>query len=341
MLEKVLVMEVKQDYAIAMKPSGEMVRIRRKDGMQAGDKIYILPEDLYRKQTASKIIPFQKNTHRLIRNLASVAAVLVLIIGLVLYSGPATVYAVASFDGRQDLQLKLDSSYRILSGSSSRISEEEIQQLQGQKLSDVGEQLCRLVGDGPVLIGYASYNSNTDSDAKAEQQLREMFSDRIILCLLGNGEDIKQADESMESLGFYLAGEVIADHHIEDLDDLLEDFAERHASEDQHDDDKDDDYSHLNDMDLEQLLDEIHQNPKYEGDENVLEILADKIEELHEEHKENDRDSEDEDSNDTEEDTQDEDEDSDSDSSQTEADDEEDNEQNHDSETDDEEEDSD
>lgn len=314
MLEKVIVLELKESYAIAMKQGGEMIRIQRKDGMRVGDKIYILPEDLYKEQAVPSVLHFPANhtnapkrqQRALLRQLAGMAAAIALVFTLVLYGNSPSVCAVASFDGQQDLQLELDEKCRIVGGSSQgeQITATDIRQLKGRQLSDVGSELRSLVGDGPVLIGYASYKDDADGDTQAEQLLREMFSEHIILYLLGNGEDIEQAESSQKSLGYHLAGEVISSHHKEKLDDFLEAYAEYKAHLDDDDDDEDDDedtdFSYLNDMSLDQLLNEIYKNPEYEGKDDVLEILADKVEDLHEEHKEDSEDSEEHDSDDSE-----------------------------------------
>ena len=47
---KVLVMEIKEDYCLAMTEDGAVVRIRKKDGMKVGRRIYILREDLRNKE---------------------------------------------------------------------------------------------------------------------------------------------------------------------------------------------------------------------------------------------------------------------------------------------------
>lgn len=47
---KVLVMEIKEDYCLGMTEDGAVVRIRKKDGMKVGRRIYILREDLRNKE---------------------------------------------------------------------------------------------------------------------------------------------------------------------------------------------------------------------------------------------------------------------------------------------------
>ena len=43
---KVIIMEIKDDYAIAMTPEFEFIKIKKKKSMQEGQKIYIVDEDI-------------------------------------------------------------------------------------------------------------------------------------------------------------------------------------------------------------------------------------------------------------------------------------------------------
>ncbi len=255
MLEKGIILEIKEKYAIALKPGGEMVRIKRKEGLQVGQQIFILPEDYYTESESPAVIPFPQkkpsgNAHRgkkLLRQLTGLAAAVVLVFTLTVYPGIQTVHAVASFDGDQGLQLELDNKSRIVDGYSygNLISEEEIQTLKGKKLSDVGDQLTALVGNGPVLIGYASYKECDDTATQTEQVLRDMFADHVILYLSGNGEDIELAESAKTSLGLYLAGEA----EDEDAREFLEEYIEQQKETNRFPDSDEDDRFDLDDKD--------------------------------------------------------------------------------------------
>lgn len=270
MLEKGIILEIKEKYAIALKPGGEMVRIKKKEGLQVGEQIFILPEDYYAESENPALIPFPQkkssgNSGRrktLLRQLTGLAAAVVLAVTLTLYPGVQTVYAVASFDGDQDLQLELDDKSRIVNGYSygKLISEEEIHSLKGKKLSDVGDQLIELIGNGPVLIGYASYEESDDADTQTEQLLRDMFSNHTILYLSGNGEDIELAESAKTSLGLHLAGEVENEDAKEVLEEFLEEYNEHQEKLDQSPDSEDDDCSALDDKEEDELPDESQQD---------------------------------------------------------------------------------
>lgn len=41
MIKKVIVLELKDDYALAMEEGGSIIRIKKKDGLSVGDKIWL------------------------------------------------------------------------------------------------------------------------------------------------------------------------------------------------------------------------------------------------------------------------------------------------------------
>ncbi|EJX01263.1 hypothetical protein EVA_10632, partial [gut metagenome] len=88
MIEKVLILELKEAYALAMEEGGSVVRIKRKSGLSVGDEIYILPEDLYEQTENAILVPIanaqtKKNRtkrQKIWTNVLKVAAVFVLLI---------------------------------------------------------------------------------------------------------------------------------------------------------------------------------------------------------------------------------------------------------------------
>ena len=51
MYHKVIVMEIKETYALVMAEDGQILRVVYKDGMKVGDCIYILEEDILKKDS--------------------------------------------------------------------------------------------------------------------------------------------------------------------------------------------------------------------------------------------------------------------------------------------------
>lgn len=49
MYHKVIILEIKGGYALAMTEDGEIIRIKKKAGMKVGAAVYVLEEDRYKK----------------------------------------------------------------------------------------------------------------------------------------------------------------------------------------------------------------------------------------------------------------------------------------------------
>ncbi len=54
--EKVIVVELKSEWDLAMRPGGEIIRIRKKQGLHTGDVIYILPEDIISQKNDNTLL---------------------------------------------------------------------------------------------------------------------------------------------------------------------------------------------------------------------------------------------------------------------------------------------
>ncbi len=279
--EKVIVVELKSEWDLAMRPGGEIIRIRKKQGLHTGDVIYILPEDIIsqkndntllfcaasqpaatQNQEAPKAKKHARQTRLLLRQLASVAAIFAICFSVLLFSQhlPVQVYAVASFDADQSLQIELDKDLRILSVHSvdASIPESMLTSLKGQQLQDVERELRCLVGDGPCLLGYAPQTG--EADPWLERQLQELFSDRSVLLLTGTAQDIPAAKESDLSLGQYLAG-----HHLPNADkDVLDDLDDLDAAA------------------LEQMINLLISTPHWSEKEDFREAVEDLQEDLEE-----------------------------------------------------------
>lgn len=291
--EKVIVIELKDNWDLAMRPGGEIIRIRKKEGLHIGDVIYILPEDILSQKKDNAILfcaagqtaasqnsdppKKKKSSHQtklLLRQLASVAAIFALCFSVLLFGQqlPVQVYAVASFDADQSLQVELDENLRILSVHSvdGSIPEHMLSALKGQLLQDAESELQFLVGDGPCLMGYAPQKG--EADPWTELQLRALFSDRKVLLLTGTAEDIPAAKENALSLGQYIAG-----HHLPSPDQGVLD-----------------DLDGLNSAELEQMLDLLMDTPHWTEKPDFREAVKDLQEDLAERREEeSEKDSED------------------------------------------------
>ena len=106
MLYKGIIIEIKDEYSIVVTNESEFLRIKNKEGMNVGDKIYFLEEDLYNadessivytekeeSQEKSNVIDFnekkEKNKKKMstvYKRLVTVAATIAIIVGTVTVS---------------------------------------------------------------------------------------------------------------------------------------------------------------------------------------------------------------------------------------------------------------
>ena len=216
MYKKAIVMEIKAAYAIAMEEGGGIIRIKKKDGLSVGDSIYVLPEDLYHQKNAcagfsgsgsKRTLVFlpsvQKST---LFKIASIAAMLILCITLVIPQLSVTTYAQASFDGAGSIQLSLDRSFQIIKAVSpdQSVPDSVLRALRGKRINDAKEDLYSACGSDSILVGYALTDENEDSSALASH-LESLFPSQSVTFVNGTNQDIENAAKEELSLGKYLA----------------------------------------------------------------------------------------------------------------------------------------
>ena len=213
---KVIVLEIKEDYCLAMTGDGEVIRIRKKKGIRVGEKIYVLQEDIYEKQAEEKkehVLPFAGKNPRasIVRRIAAVAAIFAICFSAVFYLQPSkTVYAKVSVDGMSSIQLTVDEDFKVVDAVSydATVPEEELEKLVGKKLLDLRPFLLDLKGDGTdaVIVAYGFLESESSDDESAlKESLKELFGTKSNLYLRGSAEDVKAAEREAESLGIYIA----------------------------------------------------------------------------------------------------------------------------------------
>lgn len=212
-IKKVIVLELKDDYALAMEEGGSIIRIKKKDGLSVGDKIYILPEDLYQQAQEYTIIPFSVKSKSEKRSsnpnswnhLIGVAAMLAIVITLLLPKITLPACAEVSFDGISGIQIELDRYGRILDADSpdNSVSDESLLTLKKKKLKDAEAEIYDLCGSETILIGYANLK-DSEKDKRLIQMIQSLFPEQPVVYLQGDPDDIHMAESKSISLGKYL-----------------------------------------------------------------------------------------------------------------------------------------
>ena len=298
MVEKVIILELKENFALAMQEGGGVVRIRLKDGMAVGDTVYILPEDIYYGEKNGKVLPFAatgktRGTRRMehFRRLAAMAAVVALICTLLLPQMTERAYAVASFEGKNGVQVQLDKKNRVIEAVSvdGKLTGEELAWTKGRNVADLGDDFVQLLGGGPFLVAYASQDASMD-DRQMEQELRNLFGQERLVYFKGDWDDVSDAEASGLPLGRYLMGLLMSAEDTEQLEQIYERYQDMY--EDMLDDLEDEAESRpgrvppgdkaLEDMSFDELMALVKQDATWMDDLGFQMALWDRVDDLDE-----------------------------------------------------------
>lgn len=216
---KVIIMEIKDDYAIAMTPEFEFIKIKKKKSMQEGQKIYIVDEDIC---YSNEKVPFFKDK-KFIKGLG----LLVILIGAILAAWMLlnpfknNSYAVISLDGNSSLEMKLDENKHVVGATSkdNSIPNKELDYIEGETLDDAIEHVSDLLeNDNYVLAGYSISDQNNtayDKDLKSTVQKYLPYT----LFIKSDMDDVKLADSEDMTLGKYELKDI---HYLEELESCVE-----------------------------------------------------------------------------------------------------------------------
>lgn len=282
-MTKVVILELNEHYALAMKEGGEVIRIRRKPSMAVGDEVYILPEDLYEDQVQTGGLlamggaaaaaggAKKKKSVEHWRKLVAMAAMLALVLTLVVPQLSMDASAVVSIDAQQSVQLTVDDENRVLSATSpdGTIPDEVLRRLKGKPLSELTPELVELLGGGPFLVAYAPKKDTPNEQAEAE--VRSLFADQSSVYFSCNQQDVAQAESSAQTLPRYMLSLLISEEYM----DLLEDYYDQQDTPDSPQEEQEERV--YEQMSLTALLDALKQNPALMQSEAFRDELFDKL----------------------------------------------------------------
>lgn len=263
MYDKVIVLEIKEKYALAMLTGGEIVKIKLKEDLEIGDSVYVLPDDIYEEKTVNFTVLKNKS---ILKSTISIAAVLAICIFIFLMPQSAIeTYAVASFDAEQGIQFEIDKNGNILKAVSfdNSWTSEQLALFEGKNLTDVSSDITKMIGDGTFVVGFAFNSQNID--AKKETDIRNIFKDEDIIYFEGTKDDIEMASKHELSVGMYIAGIEASEENWNQMDDL-------------------------DDLEINELMNLLEKDEKWMSVPEFTQALQEKREELYEEMDDNDED---------------------------------------------------
>lgn len=192
MYHKVIILEIKDGYALAMTEDGEIIRIKKKAGMKVGAAVYVLEEDRYKKV---RTLQWQKAA-------AIAAAILLCITSLLLPQFSQQVYAMVELEGAKSVSVKIDKNYKIQDAYSydDTMSLKALKDLEGKKLQDLKEIAEELRdADGSLTVVYAMYKEDEKVSKELEEALQKIFENENVTYMKGKIEEIQEPDKKQKT----------------------------------------------------------------------------------------------------------------------------------------------
>ena len=225
MYHKVIVMEIKETYALVMAEDGQILRVVYKDGMKVGNRIYILEEDILKKdsfkeENHASIIPFAErkktgNQHKTLwKKMVAVAAAFALFVtSFAVLSKPEKAYAMVSVDGEKAVEVVLNQKNRVKEADSKNdsLTREEKKKIKGEKVEIIKNYFSQDLSDKEtIIVGYAFLEDESEEERAAlQRRLEKTFGTEHLLYLAGDKEDVENAKKAGKSLGIYLAEQIL------------------------------------------------------------------------------------------------------------------------------------
>lgn len=224
-MNKGIIMEVKQNYAIVMNDDGHMNKISKKKNMSIGQKIFYFEEDIIRTNGIRNL-----RNNSFIKTIGSIAA-LFLIAFTFFYqlSYKETAYAVVSLDINPSIQIEVDNNKTILKveGMNNDGKNIDFKDLKGlnindgiQKIKDILVEKNYLKENRDVLVAFALVNEdeNTDYEESVLGVIQSTFKSEKVTYVKGNKEDVKEAKSAGISLGRYEVLQVANENEKKEID---------------------------------------------------------------------------------------------------------------------------
>ena len=199
---KVIIMEVKDDYAIVMTSDFEFIKIKKKKSMTEGQKIYIVDEDICQCGEKTSL----SNKNKLLKILGLIAILLgILLLAFLFNPFKKDTYATASFDGDASIELSLDENKKITKVISrdDSIPSGELENLKGKSFEyGLDEIDDYLENDNYILAScYVPSGENDNYIDDIRTTIDKELSD--VIFINANKDDIKQAEKENKTLGQY------------------------------------------------------------------------------------------------------------------------------------------
>ena len=199
---KVIIMEVKDDYAIVMTSDFEFIKIKKKKSMTEGQKIYIVDEDICQGEEKTSL----SNKNKLLKILGLIAILLgILLLAFLFNPFKKDTYATASFDGDASIELSLDENKKITEAISrdDSIPSGELENLKGKSFEYGLDEIDDYLENDNYILA-SCYVPNVVNDNYIDD-IRSAIDKELseVIFINANKDDVRQAQKENRTLGQY------------------------------------------------------------------------------------------------------------------------------------------
>ena len=217
MYYKGIVLEVKENYCLVMSNDGAVFRIKIKEGLEEGQKIYFIDEDIYveeKKDSDVIVLPFRKGDSKAkikkltAQKLIAVAAAFLICfstLGIFNYNNQA--YAAVSMDGSESLQFEINRKGNIVKIISygDLLSADDLKVYEGMSIKELWNCFLDKDQSDLHLIGYIAFNGKSNTEKNLINIIKDTTKGADIIYLKGEKADLESAAEENLSIGRYMS----------------------------------------------------------------------------------------------------------------------------------------
>ncbi|MCY3026181.1 anti-sigma factor domain-containing protein [Aerococcus sp. JJEM-2022a] len=232
MYQEVVIIEVKDDYSLAMTRTGQVIRIKNKGVMHVGATIYVTQEDLFQSAATDKVVPMRskrKVSPKPWWKALALAAMALLLIGTGTWASQWLQRENALAIGQNpSVQVTTNRDQQVTGVYDANAQPHSDSELKGKELGEVLDDLLESIKypeNENILI--AMTKTDEESMRKIEAAISKYFQDSgysgDLIFLRGEASEFSAAKEAGRSYTSYLVDQYQLDIWKKDQNDDLSD----------------------------------------------------------------------------------------------------------------------
>ncbi|PAB58801.1 anti-sigma factor domain-containing protein [Anaeromicrobium sediminis] len=220
MMRRGMVLKLNKDYALIATDDSDFLRVKFREGMRIGQKIFIFDEDIISLDEEYEKGSSVPNYLKLVVALVACMAIAV-IINNPFVRGPRPLYAMVSIDINPSFELGIDEAYNVIEINAmneeskeildSKLVGEPLSIVVSELLSDVEESGYALASDNALLVSTVDLKNDDDEPLQKAvadgvylaMEKNKVYENTKVIFIEADEEDLKEAEEQKLSVGKY------------------------------------------------------------------------------------------------------------------------------------------